>query len=99
MEAGDATARRDLMIDVTSAGAQVRVSVADTGHGIPPDRIDRLFEPDFTLKAGGTGLGLAVVRQAVAAHGGRVSAVSRQTGGAVFIVELPLSPPAPHHVV
>jgi len=68
---------------------RIRITMADTGCGIPADRIDRLFEPDFTLKAGGTGLGLAVVRQAIAAHGGTVRARSGAVG-AEFIVELPM---------
>jgi signal transduction histidine kinase len=84
--------RRELVVDITAVPNGVRVSVADTGKGIPADRIERLFEPDFTLKAGGTGLGLAVVRQAVAAHGGRISARAREGGGAEFVVELPLAP-------
>jgi signal transduction histidine kinase len=79
-----------LTIDVARRGDSVRISVSDTGSGIPADRIERIFEPDFTLKAGGTGLGLAVVRQAVAAHGGTVRARHRSSGGAEFIVELPL---------
>jgi two-component system, NtrC family, nitrogen regulation sensor histidine kinase NtrY len=70
-------------------GDRVRVTIADTGCGIRADRVDRLFEPDFTLKAGGTGLGLAVVRQAIAAHGGAVRARSRAVG-AEFVVDLPL---------
>ena len=90
----DVPAAHELAVTITSTGDDVHVSIADTGHGIPADRIERLFEPDFTLKAGGTGLGLAVVRQAVAAHGGRVSARARSGGGAEFIVELPLAPPA-----
>jgi signal transduction histidine kinase len=61
--------------------------------GIPPERLERLFEPDFTLKAGGTGLGLAVVRQAVAAHGGAVWAARAAEGGAEFTVELPARVP------
>lgn len=89
--------QKELTVEMGSFAGGVRVSVADTGHGIPADRIERLFEPDFTLKAGGTGLGLAVVRQAVAAHGGRVAAQSRIDGGAEFIVDLPLSAPAADH--
>jgi two-component system, NtrC family, nitrogen regulation sensor histidine kinase NtrY len=69
----------------------IRVTISDTGCGFPGDRAERLFEPDYTLKAGGTGLGLAVVRQAIAAHGGTVSAHPRAGGGAEFIVELPVS--------
>jgi two-component system, NtrC family, nitrogen regulation sensor histidine kinase NtrY len=72
----------------------VVVTVADTGRGFPEDVADRLFEPDFTLKAGGTGLGLAIVHQAVAAHGGRVAARARAGGGAEFVVRLPAAPAA-----
>ncbi|HEX2166359.1 MAG TPA: ATP-binding protein, partial [Longimicrobiales bacterium] len=97
VEAMDANtpAAGELSVGLGVYDTYVRVSIADSGHGIPLDRIERLFEPDFTLKAGGTGLGLAVVRQAVAAHGGRVSAQSRPGGGAEFIVDLPLAPAAP----
>jgi signal transduction histidine kinase len=102
VEAMDTTrgsAPRDLIVDIAAVPEGVRISVADSGHGIPADRIDRLFEPDFTLKAGGTGLGLAVVRQAVAAHGGRIWARARPGGGAEFIIDLPLAPsPAAHDV-
>lgn len=69
---------------------RVVVRIADDGCGIPPEHVERIFEPDYTLKAGGTGLGLAVVRQAVLAHGGTVSARSRPGGGAEFEVRLPV---------
>jgi two-component system, NtrC family, nitrogen regulation sensor histidine kinase NtrY len=89
--AADTAVQRRHVLDVMveAAAAHVRITVADTGRGIPVDRAERLFEPDFTLKAGGTGLGLAVVRQAVAAHGGTVAVRPRAGGGAEFIVELP----------
>ncbi|MBR9990802.1 MAG: HAMP domain-containing histidine kinase [Gemmatimonadetes bacterium] len=96
IDAAGAESGGRLTITIRSTESHLTVSVADNGHGIPLDRIDRLFEPDFTLKAGGTGLGLAVVRQAVAAHGGRVSAVPGPDGGAEFIVEIPLVPPPVH---
>lgn len=84
------TGNPEIVVSIIRDGAAVAITIADTGCGIPADHIDRLFEPDFTLKAGGTGLGLAVVRQAVAAHGGSVSAVRREGGGAEFVVRLPL---------
>jgi nitrogen fixation/metabolism regulation signal transduction histidine kinase len=90
----DAAAPRELTVTIRRRADGITVAVADRGHGVPADRIDRLFEPDFTLKAGGTGLGLAVVRQAVAAPGGTVTARPRPGGGAEFIVQLPSAPPA-----
>lgn len=70
----------------------VEIAVADSGGGFPDGVAERLFEPDFTLRAGGTGLGLAIVRQAVAAHGGDVRARRRPEGGAEFVVRLPAAP-------
>ncbi len=72
----------------------VEIIVGDNGAGLPEEAADRIFEPDFTRKPGGTGLGLAVVRQTVAAHGGEVRARSRADGGAEFIVRLPTAPPS-----
>jgi two-component system, NtrC family, nitrogen regulation sensor histidine kinase NtrY len=89
-----AEGRHRLVIDMHVDGGSVQVTITDTGCGFPADRAERLFEPDFTLKAGGTGLGLAVVRQAVAAHGGAVAARPGASGGAEFVVQLPLTPPA-----
>jgi two-component system, NtrC family, nitrogen regulation sensor histidine kinase NtrY len=88
-EANGVHRRHMLDVSVELHDGGLRITFADTGCGIPPDSADRLFEPDFTLKAGGTGLGLAVVRQAVAAHGGTVHARGRDGGGATFVVDLP----------
>jgi two-component system, NtrC family, nitrogen regulation sensor histidine kinase NtrY len=93
MAAEAGRSRHELRIDVAlveQPERAVRVMVADSGCGFPWERAERLFEPDFTLKAGGTGLGLAVVRQAVAAHGGSVLARPGATGGAEFIVFIPV---------
>ena len=68
------------------------VRIADTGAGLPPDSAGRIFEPDFTTKKRGTGLGLALVRQAVESHGGRISAADREAG-AELIVMLPAGTP------
>jgi two-component system, NtrC family, nitrogen regulation sensor histidine kinase NtrY len=67
----------------------VEVVITDTGAGLPAGAGDRIFEPDFTTKSRGTGLGLALVRQAIAAHGGDISAVDRPGGGAAFTIMLP----------
>ena len=79
-----------IAVALAEEGSEVIVRIADDGCGIAPEHMQRIFEPDYTLKAGGTGLGLAVVRQAVLAHGGRVSAHARPGGGAEFEVRLPV---------
>jgi signal transduction histidine kinase len=68
----------------------VRIEVADTGYGIGPEVIDRLFESWVTTKPAGqgTGLGLAIVRDVVRTHGGSISA-SNQSTGALFVIDLP----------
>jgi signal transduction histidine kinase len=71
-------------------GDAISISIRDNGGGIPPEQLERIFDPDYTLKAGGTGLGLALVRQAVAAHEGTVTA-RNEDGGAVFDIHLPVS--------
>jgi two-component system, NtrC family, nitrogen regulation sensor histidine kinase NtrY len=68
----------------------VEARIADTGPGVPAENLDRIWEPDFTTKSSGTGLGLSLVRQAVQAHGGAVAARNRAAGGAEFVVRLPL---------
>jgi signal transduction histidine kinase len=68
-------------------GAELRI--IDHGPGVPESLHDRLFDPYVTGKAGGTGLGLALVRQTVEAHGGRVWHEPTPGGGATFVVTLP----------
>lgn len=68
----------------------LRIDVADSGPGIAEDVRARLFEPFFTTKATGTGLGLAVVRRIVEAHGGALWAECPDAGGTVFSMQIPL---------
>ena len=72
-------------------GDYVRLSVSDTGPGIPPEHVDRIFKPFFTTKPAGkgTGLGLAVVQSVVARHNGTVWVESEPHRGATFHVLLP----------
>ena len=65
--------------------------IADDGEGIAPENIDKIFNPFFTTRAKGAGLGLAYASQAIKAHGGVISAENRTEGGALFRVEIPLS--------
>jgi two-component system sensor histidine kinase FlrB len=68
---------------------QVRLRVADTGPGIEPAMLERLFEPFFTTRLDGTGLGLAIVRSVAQAHGGEVEVQSTPGRGSVFTLRLP----------
>ena len=63
----------------------------DTGNGIPPDVLSRIFEPFYTTKdvGKGTGLGLAITYGIVQEHGGEIIATNHPGGGAVFTIELP----------
>lgn len=65
------------------------ISFADTGGGIKPDDISRIFEPYFTTKSGGSGLGLLIVRRIVRAHGGEVTIESAQDRGLTLTIRLP----------
>lgn len=81
-------------LELAPEQAFVRVEVADTGPGIPPDRRDKIFEPFYTSKdgQGGTGLGLAVCAGIVKEHDGWIEVDEAASGGAVFRVYLPAAP-------
>jgi len=68
----------------------ILIRVSDNGPGIPDDIIDQVFDPFFTTRAAGTGLGLAVLASVVQRHGGTVHAANRETGGAQFTILLPV---------
>jgi signal transduction histidine kinase len=80
---------RTLLIDPD----RVRIEIQDTGTGIPPKDVPRLFEPYFTTKRTGSGLGLAIAKNIVEGLGGSISAASVAEGAEIRI-ELPLAPPA-----
>ena len=70
--------------------SEVLISFADTGVGIPEENLERLFEPLFTTKAKGIGLGLAVTRTLVEGHGGTIEVESEVGKGSTFTVKLPI---------
>lgn len=91
-----AMTRGGLLTLQTGEGAEgVWVSVSDTGHGIPQEQINRIFEPFYTTKKKGTGLGLMIVRRIVRAHGGRIELESHVHRGTTFRIWLPLHQPRP----
>ena len=69
-----------------------RISVTDQGVGIPVENLDRIFEPDFTTKGDGMGLGLAIVQGIVVGHGGTIHVSSSPVIGTTFTISLPLTP-------
>jgi signal transduction histidine kinase len=79
-----------LTINTCCRGPSVEIAVRDTGPGVPEDLGERIWEPFFSTKATGTGLGLPLVQEIAAAHGGRVGH-SRSGGETVFLLELPAS--------
>jgi two-component system sensor histidine kinase HydH len=87
---GTITVSTSYNTDPTSGNQKVRISVADTGSGIQTENLERIFEPFFTTRSEGTGLGLAVARQIIDGHGGRIAAESGERG-AVFSIFLPLA--------
>jgi len=79
------------VVRIATAGADsvVSITVDDAGPGIAADAMPRLFEPYFTTKANGLGMGLSISRSIVESHGGSIAAANIPAGGARFTVILP----------
>ena len=93
MEAMAATPRRELTLSVTRRDpGEVEVTVADTGPGIAPAIADRLFKPFVTTKALGMGIGLAISKSIIEAHGGVMTVGANPGGGTIFAFTLPAAP-------
>jgi PAS domain S-box-containing protein len=80
----------ELTITTEEADGEVRISVADTGQGISDENISKIFEPYFTTKQSGTGLGLTVVFKVIKEHQGEISVKTKAGEGTVFLITLPI---------
>jgi signal transduction histidine kinase len=74
----------------SSTAEHIQIEISDTGEGLDPETIEKIFEPFFTQKRKGTGLGLAVTKSLVEQHTGTIRAENADGGGARFIVRLPV---------
>ena len=90
MDAMQAASDRILTIRTSRMPGAIEVEVSDTGAGIPPEQANRIFEPFYSTKSSGTGMGLAICRSIVEAHGGSISAGKASSGGAAIRFTLPL---------
>ncbi|MBY0239228.1 MAG: PAS domain-containing protein [Burkholderiaceae bacterium] len=91
MISANAAERRILVRTALVDDGDIQISVCDQGSGLPPGILEHLFEPFYTTKQDGMGLGLSICRNIVAAHGGRLWGENKRGGGASFHVMLPRS--------
>jgi len=98
---GDLAVHTSLVSDVHAAAspaagapsdAMIRVTIADTGQGIPPDHLSRIFDPFYTTKEKGLGLGTAITHRIVEDHKGSIDVQSQVGLGTTFTIHLPVSP-------
>jgi signal transduction histidine kinase len=82
--------KRTIIIRTLGVEKFAELSVSDLGPGIPEDKLKEVFEPFFTSKAEGMGMGLSIARTIIEAHTGQIWAENRDHGGASFKIRLPL---------
>ncbi|MGY4421936.1 putative ATPase/signal transduction histidine kinase [Bradyrhizobium sp. JR6.1] len=88
---GTAVGKRELLIRTARADAEsILVSIADSGPGLSPEGLARLFEPFYTTKSGGLGVGLSICRSIIVGHGGRLWVTTNEPRGAVFQFTVPI---------
>jgi signal transduction histidine kinase len=80
---------RELLISTKEDQAGVVVAVRDSGPGVDPEHLDRVFDAFYTTKPSGTGMGLSICRSIIHAHGGKLWAEANERRGAVFQFTLP----------
>jgi PAS domain S-box-containing protein len=87
------TEARELLISTAQDSTGVLVAVRDSGPGIDPRNLDRVFEPFYTTKTSGVGMGLSICRSIIDGHGGRLSVSANEPQGTVFQFTLPVGSP------
>jgi PAS domain S-box-containing protein len=83
---------RELLISTAADADSLRVSVSDSGPGLNPESLGRLFDPFYTTKSSGMGMGLSICRSIIVAHGGQLWASANVPRGAIFQFTLPVRP-------
>jgi len=82
--------QRRLTIRTEAGKAEIRVSVIDSGEGVPAEQLDKIFEPFVSTKPEGLGIGLMICHSIIRAHGGRLTATNNPDRGATFCFALPI---------
>jgi len=80
----------DLILAASRSGREARIDVIDTGGGIPKDELEKIFKAYYSIRKGGTGLGLAMTRRIIDEHGGRITVNSAEGKGSDFTMHLPV---------
>jgi C4-dicarboxylate-specific signal transduction histidine kinase len=91
VEAMEGLERRELTVCTKASETTAEVVIADTGHGLSPEVLERMFMPFTTSKEDGLGVGLSISRTIIEAHGGTIAAASRAGGGTILSFTLPLA--------
>jgi len=89
VEAMDGAGALEIVMDDNEGRGPIEICFNDSGPGIPPDKVTRIFEPFYTEKARGVGMGLAICMRMITAHDGTIQAASRPGGGTSMSVRLP----------
>lgn len=94
-ESGEITVEAHAVESTDRRGPEVQITITDTGHGIPPERLSQIFKPFYTTKGQGTGLGLSLSRRIADQHGGTIRVESQVGRGTKFLFRLPLKTAVP----
>src|SRR5436190_1628391 len=93
LQAMDGTGGK-IEVALSREAGRARIDVIDSGRGIAPEEISKVFEPYYSTKETGTGLGLAIVKKAIEDHHGTITVISKAGEGTTFTITLPVSPPS-----